>query len=441
VRFLLLGKFPPIEGGVSAQTFWLARTLAAQGHTIDVVTNAGEVEPTLGQLHYGADADWLQPPEGGGALRVHRTTPIAPGSFIPFAQPYVSKLFGLSLSVLDKHPCDAILSWYFEPYGLVAALVGQARDIPFIMRHAGSDLGRLASNPELREAYHWALDNAAGVVVTNEREVEARFGPIDRPRIPTARPRLHDIFAARPAPLDVPELIHAAEAWFAAAGIPDELVRQVAHINARPIPPDVLTIGVYGKVGVTKGSFDLVAALADLARAGMPFVFLSLSCGRPQMLRHYYEQIMEVPALAERTRILPPVAPWRVPGFLGGCDVVCFLERNFPIAFHGPVIPREVLSSGACLVCSAEVAGKPFYGGNLVDDRNSVVIPDPTDHRELAARISGLIADRQRTAAIGLQGRALGTFWDEDLLSYDDAVSAFAEGVAAAVMRPSRLRA
>jgi hypothetical protein len=426
VRFLFLGKFPPVEGGVSGQAFWTVRALAAQGHSVDVVTNAREVEPTLAQLHYGADRNWLDGLDAVGELRVHHTTPVGRGSFIPFAEPYASKLFGLSLSVLDRHACDVVLGWYFEPYGLVASLVGRAMGLPFVVRHAGSDLGRLALRPELRSAYRWALSRAAAVVVTNERALEERFGPVERPRVRTSRPRLPDVFHAASQPLDMRELLAAADPWFAAAGLPADVVRRIRDLNAKLVPRDVLTIGVYGKVGVTKGSFDLVAALARNANRGASFAFLSLSCGYGEILRRYYEAILRSTPLAARTWILPPVAPWRVPQFLRICDVVCFLERNFAIPFHGPLIPREVLSSGACLVCSSEIARKPIYKGNLVDDRNAVIIPDPTDHDALACRIGALIEDRTRAKAVGLQGQKLSQFWEEDLAPFDDAVRSFA---------------
>jgi glycosyltransferase involved in cell wall biosynthesis len=176
VKILVIGKFPPVEGGVSGHTFWLARALAGQGHSVHVVTNAGEVETTFAELHYGDDRRWCQERVGSGRLRVHQTAPVPPGSFIPFAQPHVTKLFGLACSVVKKHGCDVILSWYFEPYGFVAALVGQATGRPCILRHAGSDLGRLADYPELRAAYRWALGAATGLVVTNERQLRERLG-------------------------------------------------------------------------------------------------------------------------------------------------------------------------------------------------------------------------------------------------------------------------
>jgi hypothetical protein len=77
------------------------------------------------------------------------------------------------------------------------------------------------------------------------------------------------------------------------------------------------------------------------------------------------------------------------------------------------------LSSGACLVCSGEIANKPFYRGNFVDDRNVVIIADPKDRDSLASRLGSLIRDRDRTRAVGLQGRQLAVFLEDELCSFD----------------------
>ena len=44
MRICILGKFPPIEGGVSHQTHLAAHELARRGHDVAVVTNAAQVE-------------------------------------------------------------------------------------------------------------------------------------------------------------------------------------------------------------------------------------------------------------------------------------------------------------------------------------------------------------------------------------------------------------
>ncbi len=44
MKICIVGKYPPIQGGVSAQTYWAARGLAERGHQVYVVTNAADAE-------------------------------------------------------------------------------------------------------------------------------------------------------------------------------------------------------------------------------------------------------------------------------------------------------------------------------------------------------------------------------------------------------------
>jgi hypothetical protein len=42
VKICIIGKYPPIQGGVSMRTYWHAHGLATLGHEVHVVTNAKE---------------------------------------------------------------------------------------------------------------------------------------------------------------------------------------------------------------------------------------------------------------------------------------------------------------------------------------------------------------------------------------------------------------
>ena len=53
MRICAIGKFPPIQGGVSMRTYWTAHGLAAYGHEVHVVTNAKEVASTIPNAYAG----------------------------------------------------------------------------------------------------------------------------------------------------------------------------------------------------------------------------------------------------------------------------------------------------------------------------------------------------------------------------------------------------
>ena len=58
MRICVIGKFPPIQGGVSMRTYWTAHALAMRGHEVHVVTNAKEVRPPF-RMHMRAE-DWTR---------------------------------------------------------------------------------------------------------------------------------------------------------------------------------------------------------------------------------------------------------------------------------------------------------------------------------------------------------------------------------------------
>lgn len=109
------------------------------------------------------------------------------------------------------------------------------------------------------------------------------------------------------------------------------------------------------------------------------------------------------------------LTPWKIPSFLKSCDIVCFLERDFPIIFHTPLIPREVLASGSCLVCSKEITDKQLFRDNLVDGKNFVLIDDPKDRDTLTNKLRDLLDDKKKTKTIGKHGFYLSESFESEL--------------------------
>ena len=85
--------------------------------------------------------------------------------------------------------------------------------------------------------------------------------------------------------------------------------------------------------------------LGTIAKRSLP-----LGAAETALLKTVEEQ-----GLSEVTWVLPFVAHWKVARFIRACTAVCFLERDFPITFHAPTVPREVLACGTCLVLSGEI--------------------------------------------------------------------------------------
>src|SRR5262245_40365378 len=100
MRICLFGKFPPIQGGVSMRTYWVAHGLAQVGHTVDVITNAKEVTPPYRM--FMRDMDWEHC--GGryraGSVSVHWTQTYGSREWhIPDGTPHVTKLASLGIEL------------------------------------------------------------------------------------------------------------------------------------------------------------------------------------------------------------------------------------------------------------------------------------------------------------------------------------------------------
>lgn len=394
MRICIVGKYPPIEGGVSSSTYWLAYALAARGHEIHVVTNADEVEDRYRMQLGPADAEMLQPrfAATGGRVQVHHVEGFGRRSMahIPVANPYVSRIASLATDVVRRHRCEVIFAYYFEPYGVSAWLAARWTGRPLIIKHAGSDLDRLALVPDLATTYKEIL-TSADAVVTRPYLIGRFVGMGVAPQRIVVGPQ------------------HALPpAFFRPDGeiLDIDAVARCDGAGQPPQPLDITrpTIGVYGKVGEAKGTFDLIRALERLAAEGRPVNFVAM-VGEPagEVLRPAVERA----GLADRTTILPFLPNWRVPSFIRACTAVCFLERDFPVAIHGPMLAREVMSCGTCLVVSGEIAEKQGNRAKLEPGANLLVVSDPKDANELAGALRLIADDPQRARQIGTAGARL----------------------------------
>ncbi|WP_201375439.1 PqqD family peptide modification chaperone [Ktedonobacter robiniae] len=170
----------------------------------------------------------------------------------------------------------------------------------------------------------------------------------------------------------------------------------------KPFNPHIPTIGIYGKAGTVKGTFDLVQALGLLKKQRVPFQFLALNQGSEATLAAFASSIEEHD-LSDVTWLLPFLPHWSVPQFIRSCLVVCFLERDFPIPIHTPLIPQEVFACGTCQILSHEIAQKQTYHARLEHGRN-VYLVGPHDHQDLATILNTVVSHPEASRHIGRQG-------------------------------------
>lgn len=397
MRICIIGKFPPIQGGVSMRTYWSARALAGRGHEVHVVTNAKEVQAPF-RMHM-RPADWArcESQDDSLSLTVHWTDPVDwSQTYIPMASPFVTKLATIASRAHAQRPFDVIYSHYLEPYGIAGHLAAQMTGVPHVVRMAGSDAGRLWHHPQFEALYDHVLRSAELVIATGtvaDRAVARGVAPdriaaggafaVPEHLFTPEGPRL-DLGALRQEVAQDPEL---APLWWG------------EHTGGAPC------FGVYGKLGKHKGSFALLAAMHRLKRAGIEVGLLVLAHGEPSVQAAFRARAMELD-LVDCILQIPFLPHWRVPEFLRGCLAVCCFEQDFPIAVHGPIIPREVLMSGRCLVGSTEVIRKLPSFAQLPHGYGCVAIEDVNDVELVSERLAAIVKEPETAATIGARGRA-----------------------------------
>lgn len=419
MRICFIGKIPPIQGGVCTRTYWMAYALANKGHQVWVVTNADQAEPACRMVMLEEDRARLELSfPNGGSMRCISSE--APGRdlYVPWAKPYVTTLAAMAADVVREHSCDLVYAYYLEPYGIAAHMAAKWAGVPYVLAHAGSDISVLMKRPQMRTAYVEVL-KAAHRVVTLES-----FAPMFED-LGVGGEQLSFLgFDALPThcyrpdapPLDVGEVRRQTlddNPWL------PQLYRERP---SRDFDPDLPTLGMYGKVGKTKGMFDFVASLGVLERRGHDFQALLMVGGDERACQALIEHA-QAQGVRERMWLLPFMAPWRVPQLINATTATCFLERGFFIDFHTPGVPREVLACGRCLVVSGEIHGKHGYRQGLVHEHNALVVPDPRDHEALADRLELVVEEPERAIAIGRAGKQLSEAW-EDFDRYVEQVEA-----------------
>lgn len=414
MKLCLLGKLPPTKGGVARLMYQTTIDLTAAGVDVHVVTNADEVEPCHRQLWSSEDHTVMARKLEG--VTVHQTQTVfeSQSYHIPLSPAYETKLFALAMRVVQENDCDAIMGWYFQPFGFVASLVGRLLNKPVILMHAGSDIGFLPNHPQLSDAYRFMVASAHTIITGDCKPVLDRLrslGASDKQlRFPddgfnTLLPEFRD-----PLPFDLDTYTPLLREYHAAycppkGPIERQVVDSLVDLADKPLDTDAPTIGVYGKVGVVKGSVELLEALQQLACKGLRFNFVQLACGRFPILDHHYREVLRRPELAKRSWVLPTIAPWRIPGYLDTCDITCFLENRFGISFHTPTVPREILARGSCFVCSGEVADSGIWKLALDDGDDVLRVDDPHDIDDLAARLEEAITQEDQRRSVAELGR------------------------------------
>jgi len=390
MNILLIGKYPPIEGGVSRNNYYFTQSLAAAGHTVHVVTNAFEVE----QSHriYMEDEDYkrLTPQYDKGKIHLWSTESLGHHEhYIPQGIPFVTKLTSLGTGVCEKYNIDIIISSYFEPYAVAGNMVSNWNDIPMITIHAGSDIGRLIKQDLLGRCYARILQQST-VVATNisRHDQLKRLGVSPFQIHPAPRSAIHkNVFNKNVETLDINQLLRNLKASF--KDKPKYLLA-----NFKEIDTTKKIFGIYGKLGESKGSYDILHALHKVKENGHDFYLVSITHGREAAEKDFLELATKL-NLLDNIRNLPFLPNWKIPSYIKATDAMFFLERGFDIKSHSPIVPAEIFACEKCMILSREVYDNQYQFKDVMTEDENVLVVEPRETNELVKAIESVITNEE----------------------------------------------
>lgn len=375
MRILMIGKYPPIEGGVSAHTYWLARGLGEVGHTVSVVTNAGLVEEQY-RIAPGVNLreDHEFAPKNVRVFSLEKEAP----KHIPYSQGFVTRLVNASLRAIEEEGADVIYAHYLEPYGVAGLLLKQLTGLPLVVRHAGSDIYRLLKHPSYSLMLSRVIKAAdAALIAESIRESVALFKKHSRPPFTRAKPL---VFSPQGDKTD-----------------------RFLDWNLSDTP--LLTY--LGKASEYKCLLQLLTAVKNTKD-----VRLLLVTNGP-LLPVLRDRIAEDTDLQNRVRISSFIPPWKVPPLLRASTALVQLEHDFPIPIHGPGQPHEGIACGVPLLISLEMYKK--ISRMYPEKGEFTVVENPTNVDALANSIQEILdsrVEKKRQAAVAHERYLALNDWD-----------------------------
>lgn len=352
MKILVISKYPPIQGGVSVENYWFIQALSEIGNDVTVITNADEVEDSYRIKISEKDKKLLYGFRRKNAIKLINTHKDNKMVYIPQDNPTISKMIGVGLKEINESKPDIIISSYFEPYGVVAMILSIIAGIPYTVRHAGSDIGRLIKCDQLEETYKQVLRKAK-FVLTTEKHHE-RFEKLGVKPSKFIKP---------------PSFRLPGDIFYPNENILGEDEEFRLHSICKP--------------GPAKGTKEMIRALQILKSKEFNSSLVTNWGGRH--LKDHQSLIKEAGVNVVENGYIPH---WKIPGAIRDCHVGLFLENRFSITFHTPGVPLEYWSCGRPVVITEEVANKRHVKPYIDEGVNAFIVKScPILPRELADKI------------------------------------------------------
>ncbi len=370
MNICIIGKYPPIEGGVSSKVYWLAKALGERGHAVHIVTNALEVED-----EYRETLDINDPNYTPKNVYIHSTDPSptieANPSHIPFSKMYCEKLASLAIKVIEEHNIEVIDSWYLIPYCVSGFIAKSFTNIPQIIRYGGSDSQRLYPSPYLNNLLDKII-KSADAPITNT--ISMQSVTVDT-----------QAFHPKVVPMNLS-----------------------SHVTNQKYFSGIPLISYIGKIThhfETKGLCELLEACSKINK---DFLLLFVANGKKL---DEFKKLVKNTNLVEKSIFLDFVPPWQIPSILQASTCVVALEKiTSPVLqYHTPALPAEALATGKCVLMSKTLQEKEPY--DKLKAGKEILTVDPNNTGKIRELMEGLIENPEMANTIGMGGyRAISKF-------------------------------
>ncbi|MBU0547924.1 MAG: glycosyltransferase family 4 protein [Candidatus Omnitrophica bacterium] len=383
MKICIIGKYPPIEGGVSTYTYWLAKALGENGNRVFVVTNANEAGFEYREDILPKEAHKLEPK----GVKVYNTSPLN-RKFIPSYSPFVATLAGLAIEIVRKEKIDAIYSNYLMPYGIAAYIVKQATGVPWFLDHAGSDITNLFDEPLLNPVFVDLFKKAD--MVANSRHVYKKL----------VKPGFIPTYAI--APLSKKE-VHYNKIINIHRDFSPESHSLNLFPHFRRFNKKLPVFTFIGKISELKKTFNFVEAASKLPRGKFYLLFITEKGLNLIKLRNFISRY----DLTEYSCFLPFQPPWKMPQFI--CASTCIVAPEsqempyLPIGTHFSRISLEAMACGRCVLLGEGMAKKGLY--SQYKDGKQFLLVDPQDIEDFARKMLRIINHPSLAYKIGKEAR------------------------------------
>jgi glycosyltransferase involved in cell wall biosynthesis len=368
MRICIISKYPPIEGGVSARVYWLAKALGERGHEVHVVTNSQEVESEYKEIFELNDLEFI--PRN---IYLHSTNADTNPWHIPFSKAYTERIANLAIEVIEKYDLQIIDTYYILPYAVSGFIAKNITARPQILHHAGSDISKLFSSNAYQTLFKSVFQRVDKIIT-----------------IPQYK-KMFLSLGVKESVLDLNDQISINTDAFNPGVTPFQLSD---YINGTRFECPIITyIGKINYYWQTKGLYELIEAVKNI-KADFRLLFVSNGKGLVE-----FKNLIKEKNLENKTIFIDFVPPWKIPSIIKLSTCVIVPDKEFLIPNNVPILPREVMAVGKCLMISSELFSKKYYG-NLIDEENVLVV-DPKNIEQYSKVMKEIIRDPEIALRIG----------------------------------------